>query len=665
MDRLIYTYALIKSLYDQEEDYIDCFWPFTIKSFSEEDNLLSPKSIQRNIGKKFDLDIPLHVLINIIKRAENQGYLKPKNKWNRYKLTEKGKNYLDQFETDKDVSRRINALFIDITEFYGENGVQISAEEAQKLICSLLHENIKVFIEYVNPSSSFNKDSYFKPKKYEELLIKYIEKIEKQDQTNYETFKDMIFGSLISVIIRVKEPLELSETSKYFNFKVFFDTNFIFSILKLHSSNFSDPAIELFNLLKKHDFQLKIFDFTLNEIRHVLNGYSPNKSRYPSSIRINDIYANLNRKGWEKSDALEFLANIEETLDDKGIEIEETDLDLNNYKLEDENLRTLIKKYRPDQKLHGQNHDLCAIEQIKKIRNKDFMKIEDSKALFLTSDVKLTKFNFIEMGHKDKGTVCEVFLDRFLTNFLWLKYPDAKVSLKSIIESYSRDLFVKKRIWDKFFKVVQDLKEKGKVKEENISLMMYHSNIESTLIELEDEDVDKITDDFVLGNIEEAKKVQEEKIKEEKSRVRKEYDKKISEIESKKEEEITRVQTEKDKQISKVKMEKDKELLNQSKKLLKEGADTEANIYSIIITVAVSILFLYLIYRLYLVFKDWQLDTFFGWFLIILLGGGGFLGLMKYFKSFSKSYISNYIYESKLKGIELDVDEKEEITISK
>lgn len=24
----VYTYALVKSLYDQGEDYIDCFWPF-------------------------------------------------------------------------------------------------------------------------------------------------------------------------------------------------------------------------------------------------------------------------------------------------------------------------------------------------------------------------------------------------------------------------------------------------------------------------------------------------------------------------------------------------------------------------------------------------------------------------------------------------------------
>jgi len=37
MERLIYTYALIRSLCDQGEDYIDSFWPFVIKVLPPEE----------------------------------------------------------------------------------------------------------------------------------------------------------------------------------------------------------------------------------------------------------------------------------------------------------------------------------------------------------------------------------------------------------------------------------------------------------------------------------------------------------------------------------------------------------------------------------------------------------------------------------------------------
>jgi hypothetical protein len=32
MNKLIYTYALIRALYDQGDDYLDSFWPFAVQA---------------------------------------------------------------------------------------------------------------------------------------------------------------------------------------------------------------------------------------------------------------------------------------------------------------------------------------------------------------------------------------------------------------------------------------------------------------------------------------------------------------------------------------------------------------------------------------------------------------------------------------------------------
>jgi hypothetical protein len=173
-------------------------------------------------------------------------------------------------------------------------------------------------------------------------------------------------------------------------------------------------------------------------------------------------------------------------------------------------LRDIIIKWKPLKVLSSQNHDLAAIEEIKEIRGHPVRKIEDSKALFLTSDSILSRLNLIDMSHKENGTVNEVILDRLMSCILWLKDPHAKPPIKSIIAAYSRDLFIKRRIWDRFYELLRQLKQEGSVDDENISTLFYHNYIESVLREFDESEVDKNTPEFVLGEIEKSARLKEE-----------------------------------------------------------------------------------------------------------------------------------------------------------
>jgi len=209
---------------------------------------------------------------------------------------------------------------------------------------------------------------------------------------------------------------------------------------------------------------------------------------------VDTLYSSLNKQGWTKTRAKEFVANIESILQENGIEIEwEEDIDLNTYSPKNEDLRNLIREYKPLQSVYHQNHDLAAIEKIEELRGKPIRKIEDSKVFFLTSDIRLSRLNFTKMGHKENGTVCEAYLDRLLTNILWLKDPCMELPLKSIIAAYSRDLFIKRRIWDKFYEALQQLRQEKKVDDENISTLFYHGYIEDILKDIDEQESDKIT----------------------------------------------------------------------------------------------------------------------------------------------------------------------------
>ena len=552
MDRLVYTYALIKSLIDEDSDYLDCFWPFTIKVLKQI-QFTNISTIQQNLINKFDLNIPIHALRTILNRARKEGYIeKQEGKRNeQYKLTSMGVNYLNGLDTIKDVDRRINLLLDDICKFFKENNTEVKREEVNNLLSIFITNNIEPFCKLINPDKKNFNDTYEINKAQEELLVKYIKKVEDSQPEKYDILKDMVHGSIIAIVLFFEDPSEIVDIRKrkFKNLNIYFDTNYIFSLLELISNKGESKASnELFNLLKENGFNLKVFDFTIDEISRVINRYITKYDTYPETINVGEIGSSLKQKGWTKSDARTFITNIENTLSEKEITIESTGInDLEKYEPTNSGLIDGIIKYKDHQNDFTRHHDIAAIERIIQIRGRPFRKIEKSKAIFLTSDIRLSLFNQIEMGHKTKSTICEVILDRLMTDILWLKNPNANISLNSIIATHSKEILVNRMVWDRFYVTLRQLKQDNKTNDENISALFYHDYIEDVLSKIDESEVDIIDNNFVLEKLEQAAKEQE-RIDESKERKIKELEKefvlkleqKTSEIEEKKDKEWER-----------------------------------------------------------------------------------------------------------------------------
>ena len=649
----IYTYALIKALYDEGQDYLDSFWPFVVKVIPSNQSVTS-RFIQTKLKTRFNLEVPLHVLGVILARAARGDYIRH---WRddltgatKYRLTRTGINYSTKLETDKEVDRRINSLLESMRKSFEGKGISLSFDKIRELLLYFLHKNIDFLIERINPSISLSELAPPKFKGSDRYLLEYIKSAEQQEPDNYRILEDMVFGSIISVLLYVKEPREITKirTTKFSHCQVFLDTNFIFSILDLDTEEFNEPAKELLTLLKRYNFDLKAFGFTVNEISRVINFYHRESYRYPTNIHVNTLYSNLKRKGWTKTDAREFIINIEQILQEQGITIEwMKTVNLSKY-TPDKGLRDAIKKYKPDQSVFHRNHDLLAIAKIKKLRKKTIRRIEDSKVFFLTSDVKLNRFNFMEEGHKQNGTICETILDRLLTNILWLKNPNTRLPLKSIIAAHSRDLFVNRRVWDRFYKVLQKLRREGKIKDDDISTLFWHSYVEDALRSIEETETNKITPQFVLEEIEKAGKLREEAI-----------EKRIKRIEKDKEEEMDRKLKEKEKEfleslersISGVESKKDKEWLakiQRIKESLRESCKTKAANWSYTYTLLLTLAIIAAIVVAFLMIPLEILNLF-----LTVVGGGGLIGLWK-LRSKIRNWLFERTYRQKLEEAKLE-----------
>lgn len=207
-------------------------------------------------------------------------------------------------------------------------------------------------------------------------------------------------------------------------------------------------------------------------------------------------------------DVEEIIANIEDQLKSRTISIYPTKFSILNFFT---NERTSsLSKYKGEANQQSLSHDVMAVEMIKKLRHSSKpKKLEKSQAVFLTSDVKLSKFNQYEDHHKERSTIGEVILDSLITQILWVNSSkDNNVPIYSMVAAHARSLFVDTKIWRRFYDIMQSMAQKEKKTTEDISLILYNSNLEDFLITIEDPDT--IDESFVLEKVELVKKTIED-----------------------------------------------------------------------------------------------------------------------------------------------------------
>lgn len=504
--KYIYTSALIKAIYDERRDYLDTFAPLLL-GVADENKFSTPGTLNKLVYKEFKIAIPVHLIRTVASRAQRKGYFKQQINPLAYKLTSEGRSYLGRLENRREVERRINSCIADIQNFFTEKGRLIDAAGVGDLLERFVKNNRASLVEFFNPKAK-PEDLVENIKQSDEnLLVEYLKAAEESKPEFYGVLQEMIYGSMISALLCAENASDITDTQDrgFKNVTAFLDSNLIFSILGFHSTETNLAAQELLELLKSFGFTLKVFDFTVDEICNVIGAYGQQRDLYYSDFSIDSIYRVLKSRGWQISNADEFIIGIEKILANYGIQIHnDSDIILKDYRSPYEGLRNRVYEFKQGQPQTSANHDLAAVEKVRKIRRGDVRRIEDAKAIFLTSDYLLHKADMIGMGHIENGTLGEVVLDRLLANVLWLKNPDVALPLQMIIAAHSRDLLINRHVWEKFYKILNQLRTEGKATDEGIATLFYKNHIEGALKEFSKRDVPRIDEKLVMDKIHEA-----------------------------------------------------------------------------------------------------------------------------------------------------------------
>lgn len=222
-----------------------------------------------------------------------------------------------------------------------------------------------------------------------------------------------------------------------------------------------------------------------------------------------DIYATFLKNGLTKTEVKDKISRIDKIVEDLGVEIDQTiEINLISYNTPIPENFELIQTYKPTDHKYNLNHDLAAIDFIKQLRgNKTIRHIEDAKFIFLTQDIRLNKFDFIELGHRDKKSIGEVILDNLLTILLWIKNPKINISISMMVTAHSKNLFTKWSILDQFFKEIQKMKDKNEISDKEVMMMLYNNFIDYKLRDFTEDEAFKITPVFIQQIADEAQSV--------------------------------------------------------------------------------------------------------------------------------------------------------------
>lgn len=509
-DRSLYTYAMAKSLYDkQEKDILDILVPFIVIIVNKEkaEEGIDKSKIQESLVENYNLKIPLYVLKSIITRAKRKKYLKQSNK--KLFLAENACQIINNLKKERKINRENQEFILGLKEYLKKNDINLTEEEITDKLKEVINTNLKTLTAYLGDFPDLTENNNIKEKEAR-YFLKYFEIVEKKKPAQFEVLKNIIMGSVICALVK-KDHNQLK--SKLKPAKLFLDTNVIFNILGYHAEELVLPCRELMKVLRENNFEFYIFDFTLQEVRTVLARYSSEYHKISRDYRNNSLYSKLKTIGKTPIDIKEVILNLEQILLEKDIEVYPTEKELSN-EIDSELNYSSISQYK-DASNFTQNHDLYAIEYIKKIRSKRVTKLENAKAIFLTSDLRLVKFNFCEGGHRGDSTLNEVISTFTLSNVLWFKNPGVnnQLPLKSAISIHANSLFLDDRFWNNFYHKLDQMKKDQQITKEDLGYLAYNNSLEEILMGL-NENNQEITDDLIIKIIEESKEEYEKKEKE-------------------------------------------------------------------------------------------------------------------------------------------------------
>ncbi len=364
----------------------------------------------------------------------------------------------------------------------------------------------------------------------------------------------LIKGTLLYGYLYYNAP----SSQKFTKLDVFLDTPIVLGLLGYKGDEIQTYNRELIMLLKEEGANLKVFVETINEIERVLLACKAELANQKMSTSSrHDVMQVFLNKGFTPAHIERELVNLNTKITQMGIKVEKFPPHNKTIEPSEARLQEIL-----NESIHYTNeealiHDVSCITAICRLRGGlQRNTIENSGAIFMTNNVKVVhaSYKWWKEIEKKRG-VPPVILSEMIAAIAWVKQPLKAPNLPklAVIADCYEMLNPPDLLWDKYLHAIEQLKQRGELKEDEVLLLRYSAEAHHALMEKTFGNYARLT----VGSIPEIlEKAKIELLKKERRRT--------LEIQQ----ELDRIKREKEKE-QKGKLEKEKELEEVRKKIFK------------------------------------------------------------------------------------------------
>lgn len=495
----ITAFAALKTFYESGHDLLGVFGNLILLVVSA-NNLSSISKIQQALMEEINYEVPEDVLRTVLKRLKKDGFVEYTNIKNAdfvsIKLTEIGENQEKKVRENYESAKREKQS---ILESMRSNRHLLPYSDLQliKELDIFIENSTNHAVDILDGTSLLTEIGYTKE---QQNVATFFSDAEKSNPNIFERLKTFLYGQIISKAFLSRQ---FDAAAKIEKLSIYLDTNVVFSLMGFHEDCDNIPTKEIINLIKECGISLKVFSFTVMELKKTLSAYLVDFGYYSSEIKVRSIFQVLKRKNVSKIDVISLLENLEERLSNLEIEVDysfEVELLTNNQQ---EKLSKL-GVYKTQSKPASIKHDLAALLGTMKLRtNKAKYQWEKSEAIFLTADRHLAQYDFIEHEHREQHTFPEVIFRSDLASLLWLKGKSGSdnVFLHNLFAIHMREKIISANLWGKFVNELKEKRKQGDLSQDDIDRIISLSETEILLRDKKEAGIDELLDDNRIQQI--------------------------------------------------------------------------------------------------------------------------------------------------------------------
>jgi hypothetical protein len=474
--------AILKVNHDQNRDYISNFVPFVAQVLRDApQDEISLSQVQDGVLSTFSLKIPQGALSTILHRACKKGYVE--KHYRTYRRNAEALAKLDLGSVRADVARQQTALLRELATFATETyEVSWGPAEAEAALLTYLSTRATAILTAAVDGTAINAP---RPVDHAGLIVNaFVAEVSESNPTAFEFLITLVKGSMLADVLYLPGTFE-GANRKFGKTEFFLDTAFVLRAIGFSTTELSQPARELLELLEGQNVRLRIFEHTRDEAVLVMD-YAARALQPGSQLPLSPPAEFLRTEGWQSSDVEDFIAKLPKKLSALGIEVVSKPKYVKSLGIDEKGLEKALKDALPEQRDEARRRDVDSLSAIhRQRRGRAAQQLESCAAVFVTTNGALvwagTKFFRKQMSEEGVSPVIHA---HDLTTIAWIKIPTAPPDLprlQVIADSFAA-LNPSDELWRKYTNEISRLRKRGDVSTEEFHVLRYSMEARRALL---------------------------------------------------------------------------------------------------------------------------------------------------------------------------------------